>query len=788
MAAPVWYTTATNLGVIQEGQFYHFALDARDPASGSIAYSTVSGKLPDGIELATNGTLFGHPRKVVQGVPMEVSQDVTSKFTVRATDSTGIVNDRTFQLTVTGQDIPVWETTQFLGSYIDFQYLDKQLLVNDPDSDDTLSYEFLSGELPTGATLTSDGYVRGFIQPKLVEGSSAAGSFDTSAYDTVLFDFGTGVGSYSKMYRFVARATDGKAFIVKEFSIYVYGAFDLKADSDTISADKNDLLIQADTSSEYGPIIRHSKANIGTFLHDNMFSFKVDAIDYSGAGITYSIYTGNASYDNAGYDAELFDARAGVLPSGLTIDPTTGWIHGKLPFLNQVVKDYTFIVRAARTSDPSNFFDSHEFNLTIQSNKDLDITWNTLSDLGVLQAGSVSTLGVSATAKNGTNLIYEMRPNSKLPQGLALNSRGEIEGRASFKTFQLDSGTTKLDVVSSSATTTVDGTYKFTIRARDNTGTLFNDRAFNIIVNNEYSAPYEDLYIDLLPTSADRKVWDNVVFNRQDIPDEALYRPTDIYFGRQEKARMLFLPGLPANTLSKYFESVYRNHHTINLRFGNFKYAKATDNDNNHVYDVVYAEITDVFDPPVGTTANLEVTYSSINNPITAEGAGHIDNANLRASANNNKRLYPASLQRMKKRVEDKLGIQDSRTLPRWMTSVQDDGTVLGYTPACVVAYLKPGSGERILYYLNINTAINLNKINFTVDRYVLDAYFSNNYDKTSSPKAWLVGDETTFDSTKTSLDGKNTRFFPNIDTKRKEITDGNVYVKFPRDTIINLP
>jgi hypothetical protein len=74
------------------------------------------------------------------------------------------------------------------------------------------------------------------------------------------------------------------------------------------------------------------------------------------------------------------------------------------------------------------------------------------------------------------------------------------------------------------------------------------------------------------------------------------------------------------------------------------------------------------------------------------------------------------------------------------------------------------------------------------VDRYVLDAYFSNNYDKTSSPKAWLVGDETTFDSTKTSLDGKNTRFFPNIDTKRKEITDGNVYVKFPRDTIINLP
>ena len=142
----------------------------------------------------------------------------------------------------------------------------------------------------------------------------------------------------------------------------------------------------------------------------------------------------------------------------------------------------------------------------------------------------------------------------------------------------------------------------------------------------------------------------------------------------------------------------------------------------------------------------------------------------------------------MKKRVEDKLGIQDSRTLPRWMTSVQDDGTVLGFTSACVVAYLKPGAGKRILYYLDINKNINLNKINFTVDRYVLDAYFSKNYDKDSTPKAWLVGAETTFDSTNTSLDGKNTRFFPNIDTKRTDITDGNNYIKFPRNEIIDLP
>ena len=36
----------------------------------------------DGIELANNGTIFGNPRKVVQGI-VEVSRD-TDTFTVRA--------------------------------------------------------------------------------------------------------------------------------------------------------------------------------------------------------------------------------------------------------------------------------------------------------------------------------------------------------------------------------------------------------------------------------------------------------------------------------------------------------------------------------------------------------------------------------------------------------------------------------------------------------------------------------------------------------------------------------
>ena len=285
-----------------------------------------------------------------------------------------------------------------------------------------MSYELLSGTLPPGTTLSTDGFIKGFITPQIVSGASSLGAFDAAAFDTVLFDSGSGVGSYSTMYRFVVRATDGKAFIVKQFSIYVYGAFDLKADTDVITADTDDGLITADTSSDYGPVIRHSEKDIGTFLHDNNFNFKVDAIDHSGDAVIYSIYAGDASFDQSGFDSELFDADQGTIPTGLTIDPNTGWIHGKLPYINEVIKTYTFQIRAAKASAPNDFFDTHEFSLTLISNKDLDITWNTDKDLGTLQAGSVSTLFVSAVAKNGANLTYELEANSRLPQGLYLNS------------------------------------------------------------------------------------------------------------------------------------------------------------------------------------------------------------------------------------------------------------------------------------------------------------------------------------------------------------------------------
>lgn len=711
MAAPVWYTTNSNLGVIQESEFYQFALDARDPASNAIVYSVVSGKLPDGIELSGTGTIFGQPRKFVQGIPNEVSQDVTDRFTVRAKSTDDIVTDKTFTLTVTGQDVPTFTTGSNLGQYIDYQYINKQIVVADSDTTDTLTFEFLSGGLPPGVELTSDGFVRGFIQPALQQGASADGNFDQAPFDSVLYDSGAGISSYSTNYAFVTRVTDGKAFVVKEFNFFVYGGFDLGADVDDVSVDHSGT-ITADNSSAYSPVIRHAVGNIGSYLHDNKFNFKIDGIDYSNDAIEYSI-------------------SAGALPSGLTIDTNTGWIHGSLPFINLPQETYTFTVKVQKVTDPENqYFATKQFTLDIVSNRDLEITWVTGADLGKINAGEISTIKLEAVSANGSTLYYEVLAGStsKIPQGLTLNQTGLLNGQVSFKGFLLDSGTTQLDT----RTTSIDNKCTFTVKAKDSTGTLSATKEFTLLVDNFYETPYQNVYIELLPKSEDRTVWDDMVYNNQDIPNTFLYRPTDIYFGRQRTARMLFLSGMTASPLSKYAKAVYQNHYNIDLRFGEFKSAKAQDSQGTHIYDVVYVEIEDANDPKpingVPQIANTFVQYNSINNPITVDESAHIENGSITVDAHNVSKLYPARLSTMQSRVQDIIGLSDSRTLPAWMTSVQDGGIVLGYTPACVVAYLQPGLGPKVLYYLNSNTNIKLNEIEFIVDRYTIDSYFSTNY------------------------------------------------------------
>ena len=160
--------------------------------------------------------------------------------------------------------------------------------------------------------------------------------------------------------------------------------------------------------------------------------------------------------------------------------------------------------------------------------------------------------------------------------------------------------------------------------------------------------------------------------------------------------------------------------------------------------------------------------------------------------------VYPNSLINMRDQVVDTIG-QNSVVLPLWMTSKQDDGRILGFTKAWVIAYCKPGFSDQVKYYVERDFGTQLNKIDFIVDRYILDRELTKNWipnsDSTDGgswyPHPALI---TTFNVDQdvnptvsddpTTFDQGSIRFTKPVD--KYEYTDEyNKYLVFPKTNIL---
>ena len=142
----------------------------------------------------------------------------------------------------------------------------------------------------------------------------------------------------------------------------------------------------------------------------------------------------------------------------------------------------------------------------------------------------------------------------------------------------------------------------------------------------------------------------------------------------------------------------------------------------------------------------------------------------------------------MRNQLTTKVGtaILERFVLPDWMKDKQAGGNVLGWTLAAPIVYCKPGTGSKIAYLLKQRT-LNLKKISFEVDRYILDNNLSQFYNKATGK--WTSTSETTFDvynnvggsnDAATTFDGNGTRFFASVDTFI-ELDAGDKYIKFPQ-------
>jgi hypothetical protein len=722
MAQPVWVTPAGNLGTIPEGVFYRAPLVAVEPELGdTVYYQLIAGELPAGIQINQTGIINGVPKATanVQGVPEQVSRDVTSKFAVRAftrrtVNGMTVINrlaDRTFELTVTGQDVPQWITPAGqIAQYFDGSLVSGlQLEYTDVDPDDIVVVKLVAGSLPPGLTLSPTGLISGFIAPNTAITATPGYSRDGQGYDQFPYDFNAESTNFN--YEFVCEVTDGKVggSSLRTFSIFVWSRNSLTADNTFITADNT--FITADGSPQREPIILNPQGSIGTVRNDNFFAYQFNGIDL---------------------DGDRFNIRktlSSTLPPGLTLDPDTGWLYGYIPNLGITEQVYNFELIIEKDNDPDIFSGPYNYSLSVIGPIDSQITWLTDSDLGSILNGSTSTFYVQAVNASGLTLQYQLLSgsNSSLPQGLQLLPSGDIAGRVSFNTFALDGGTTTFDVTKENGSdpTTFDMTYTFVVNAFSSNGVVNVTKSFTIRVIRAFNEPYENLYIQCMPPLDDRALIASLIQNSDIFVPDLIYRPDDPYFGVAKGVVYNHAFGLTSSTVAEYYASLDKNHYWKNLTLGSIEIAQARDGQDNVIYEVVYSRIIDNLVNNAGQSVSKVVQL-----PFPVDYADDLVDVTT---------VYPNSLDNMRDQVIDVVG-QISNILPLWMTSKQANGQVLGFTPAWVIAYVKPGQGERIAYYIRTQFGQQLNLVDFEVDRYELDRWLTKNWDPVydSTQGSWV--------------------------------------------------
>jgi hypothetical protein len=307
-----WITPAGNLGTFTERVTLNIPLTATSNV-GPVTFSLISGKLPRGLRLSqivdNDSTAY---TSLIRGSPTEVRIFTTSRFVIRASDGQDI-EDRTFSITVDGDDIPQWITKEgFLNVgvndafyVLDNSRVDFQLEVRDPDvnAGDQLEFFLIAsgGEMPPGLSLSKSGKISGFTDPifaleydQTPSGAYDSGAFDiipldvsanqSNGYDSYLYDFESfdyneTVGAprrLSRFYTFIVGVTDGIHEIRRLFRIYVVTEEFLKSDNSIVQVDTN--LFQADASGRRVPIWI-TESDLGRIRANNYVTLFLDVYD-----------------------------------------------------------------------------------------------------------------------------------------------------------------------------------------------------------------------------------------------------------------------------------------------------------------------------------------------------------------------------------------------------------------------------------------------------------------------------------------------------------------------------
>jgi len=468
---------------------------------------------------------------------------------------------------------------------------------------------------------------------------------------------------------------------------------------------------------DYGSgIKRLGKANIGNsyYKHIEVINTDGDALDYR-VDFVPSIADAPGVYN-------------GVLPVGLGLDDK-GDIEGIIDPSAQLGQ-YFFRVIVTDIEDNQIFQDFLVDVINQEENlPDSDqIIWITpAGNIGNIYETFASHLGVEAKSPEGLPISYMLNPSGGiLPDGMELDQEtGYITGIAPF----------------------VDNTIEYTFIVRATVGARYVDREFSLTIVSQYSGA------SVLNFKANMMGYDRLeVFNwtdsKQIIPRNDIFRPTDPNFGTLEQPHMYVLSGTSVVKPNQIMDYLKDYHKRMYLVFGNLTWSPAHDMNGTHVYDVVYMRVHDPLIKVGGFLDNLS------EETLTLKQSKPYDNT-LWDEQSQLSRYFPNSVANARddliSQVDGRqgLGLANQEGLPLWMRSRKQPSRpeIVGFTPAILVAYVKPGKGQSTV---NLLTQAGFNRT-FRGREFILDRYYISD----------IVTRTTTFFD---SVDGEPTTIFDEPD------------------------
>ena len=689
MSQPVWITPAGDLGTYNVGVPINISLSANATFPGSyLEYKFLGGELPNGVTIDR----FGN----ITGIPKIIASDKTSIFTVRVINEFNDVRDRTFSMTISNINVKPKITTSAgeILNVIDSKYVKYQIEYINEIKDNKITFSVLSGYLPPGLYLDPTGIIKGYPdKPVLGDNSPASAQFNF----TILLSSSLGNDSIN-------------------FSIVVRNQQLSNTPNTRIPAilNRNPLKEPIDINDPYYGYYLSDTDEIPSIKTNEYFSFKVIGKDFDNNQIEYQI---------------------GGLPPGLVGNSLTGWITGFPTETRRTISKYDIHVTVSKKDIETITTPPEIFRLTVYNDVLHDIIWNTDSDLGTIFNGAISMFKISASATE--SLVYEL-VDGVLPKNLFLLETGIIAGRVAE---QSDSER----ILNQGESTE----FNFTVRAFSREfPSLSENKQFKITVYQRYPKPLENIYFKAFPNKQGKQIINSLLTDTSLIPNEYLFRPDDMYFGKATDVTFVHLYGMESTSITNYINATLKNHYERTIRLGELNTAVATDDNGNIIYEVVYSTIIDEMEDGSGVGPAKKI---SLNNPLNLRLGPWVINNNeilidstiikVTASPGSTSFLYPAGLQNMRSEITSTLSQNfDNNLLPLWMTSQQPKAqlnSTLGYRSAWVICYTKPGYSEIIKNNINSNWTRKLNQIDFTIDRFMIDKSATFNWNTNLAVPAW---------------------------------------------------